>query len=352
MPEQTTLQTEEVEPIESRRDVLADAFEQAETPQADTQEQREQRARDEAGRFARKEPEAAQQPQAAQPAVAQPPAVPEKRVLKTWKAEYRSLHDKMEAGLPLTPDEAKRVAEYNYQRESEYATGVSVYKDRAQRLEAVDKAIAPFMPALQKHNIAPDQWISNLGRAHETLALGTPQQKLQMFQTLAQQYGIPLGAVQQAQGGGQIDPTVLSLMERIDQLSGTVKDVAGWREQQEQSRVTSEIAALETDAEKYPWFAEAKPLMAQLLELGLAENLDGAYTKAVRMDEALWTKEQARQSQASQAHSTQRQVVAKAKAAAVSPRSVTPSGSVGMNAAQKDRRAVISEAFETHGGRV
>jgi len=38
---------------------------------------------------------------------------------------------------------------------------------------------------LQENNIAPQQWISNLGTAHKTLALGSPQEKLQMFAQLA-----------------------------------------------------------------------------------------------------------------------------------------------------------------------
>ena len=121
--------------------------------------------------------------------------------LTTWKKDFIPLHEKLDQGLPLTPDEARRLAQYNIQRESEYATGISMRKDRATRLESVEKAIEPFLPLLQQHNVTPDRWIQSLGQAHQTLAMGTPEQKLQAFQRLANDYGINLGAVQQSQNG-------------------------------------------------------------------------------------------------------------------------------------------------------
>ena len=346
MSEQTTL------PTDDRRDALNAAFDAAEqttnAPVAQaTESDEDRRARDEQGRFARQ----AELDAKATPAeVVVPDQAAEKRTLKTWKAEHRPLHEKMEAGIPLTPEEAKKVAEYNYQREAEYATGVSVWKDRATRLQSVERAIEPFMPELQKNNISPDVWIKNLGMAHHTLAKGTPEQKLQMFQKLAQDYGIPLGAVQQAQGG-QVDPAMLQIIEQFNQLRGQVQGVTSWKEQQEQQRVTSAIAALKNDTEKYPFFEEASGTMAQLLESGLAPDLPTAYAKAVRMDEQLWQKEQARQSQANQSQNKAIQAVANAKRAAISPRSATPSALPSGNTT-KDRRALIAEALDAASGRV
>lgn len=140
-------------------------------------------------------------------------------------------------------------------------------------------------------------------------------------------------------------------MEQILQLSGQVKDVTGWREQQEQQRVTSAIEAFAKDVEKHPHFEQVKGTMAQLLESGLAPDLETAYTKAVRMDDEVWSAEQARQSQAASAQTASRQVVAKAKAAAVSPRSATPS-CVGKTTDAKDRRPLIAHMVDEVGGRV
>ncbi len=342
MPEQTTLQTDGqvIEPNEpqSLRESLEASFEEHSEP-LDT------RPRDEAGRFAPKTEQ--QQPVEQQPVVEQP-EVPK---LTTWKKEYLPLHEKLAQGLPLTPEEAKNLAKYNHQRETEYSTGVSVHRDRAQRLESVEKAIAPFMPELQKHNIPVERWIGELGAAHHQLVNGTPAQKLEMFQRLAKNYGIPLGAVQQAESG-QLDPALMGVLEQVQQLQGRLQEVTSWRDTQEQSRVASAITAMATDTEKYPHFEDAKPLMAQLLESGLAVDLQTAYAKAIRMDDAIWAKEQERQSQANQSTTQARQAVAKAKAAAVSPRSATPSGTVGKTG-PKDLRSVIESSYEEHmGGRV
>ena len=344
--EQTTLpaEVETQQPTTDRRELLEQAFGQSETEKA------EQRARDEAGRFAKQE-KAAEPPPAPAPTEQSPAPVAPK--LTTWKKDYIPLHEKLEQGLPLSADEAKRLAQYNYQRESEYATGISMHKDRAGRLESVERAIEPFMPMLQQHNVTPDKWIAALGNAHAQLVNGNEQQNLQAFMKLAQDYNVPLtgfGQMQNAQGQ-QPDPHYLSLMEQINQLSNRVQTVDGWREQQEQQRVTAAIAELANDAEKYPHFEKVKGTMAQLLESGYAPDLKTAYAKAVRLDDEVWTAEQARQSQAAEAAKTQSHAVARAKAAAVSPRSATPSGVVG-KAPATDRRALLEEAFDASTGRV
>jgi len=95
--------------------------------------------------------------------------------------------------------------------------------------------------------------------------------------------------------------------------------------------------------------------MAQLLEAGFAPDLKTAYAKAVRVDDEVWTAEQARQSQATHAAQINQQanVVAQAKAKAVSPRSSTPSGAVATGKPQAtDRRALLSAELDAVLGRV
>lgn len=346
---QTTLQPEQTEVTQSgetpevvetptdRRGALSAAFDKLE----------DGRTRDEQGRFAKND-KTAQAKQEPQPT--QQPAPAPKPSLTTWKKDYLPLHEKLAQGLPLTAEEAKRLADYNIQRESEYSTGISMHKDRATRLEAVEKAIEPFMPILQQNNIAPDAWIANLGRAHHQLAMGTPEQKLQMFAKLAQDYGIPLGAIQQSQQG-PMDPAYMGILEQIQQLQGRIQAVDGWREQQEQQRVTQALAEF-ANAEQYPHFEKVRGTMAQLLESGLAPDLKTAYAKAVRMDDEVWQAEQERQSQAARAAQTQVQAVAHAKAKAVSPRSATPSGQVSNKPPATDRRALLEATFDSVAGRV
>lgn len=351
---------------------------QAAQPSGETAAQAAERARDEKGRFAAKgdpSPQAQAEPQAApdtaqaaqaapEPTAApvQTPAVPRPT---TWKKEYLPIFDKLVSGgtdgvVSLSADEARRLAEYSGQREKEYATGVSTYKAEAQNARELQAALDPFMGELQQANIKPAQWIANLGSAHQTLVRGTPEQKLQMFAKLAQDYGVPLAAVSQAQAG-QIDPIVPQLMQHIQDLSQKVNTVTGWREQQEQQSAAQQqeaarqqIAKFE-DAEKYPHFETVRDTMARLLEAGISTDLDEAYAKAVRMDDGAWSAEQERQAQANAAKqqaADKAAAAARAKQAAVSTKTTTPSGAVTAQAAKDLRSQLAAHLDALESGRV
>ncbi len=319
-----------------------------------------QRTRDEQGRFANGEKssprDAAQAPAAAQVADplsgAQVDASAALQRPTTWKKEYLPIWDKLSAGGQLTPEESRKLADYSQQREREFATGVSTYRAEAQQANEIRAAVEPFMPVLQQHGMKVSDWISNLGNAHRTLSLGTPQQKLQMFANMAQQYGVPIQAIMQTGQGQQVDPMVHQMMQQMQDMNNKVASVSSWREQQENQALQQQIAEF-TDTSKYPHFEQVRPIMAQLLEKGMAPDLKTAYTKAVRMDDEAWSAEQERQASAAQTTTPAAQIAAatKAKANAVSPRSTTPSGST-VTSAVKDRRALLSEGLSAASSRV
>lgn len=297
--------------------------------------------RDDAGRFAQKpreeaKPEPVEQPQAQ-------PAQPQWAGPSTWKKEYRPLYDKLAAGAGLTPDEAKKLAQYNLERENDFKTGVSTYKAEATAAKELQEAITPFLPELKANGLNPGQWIRQLGQAHYALAKGQPELKLQVFRELARQYGVPLGAVMQQPG--QVAPGVAELMGLVNQLQQQVGTVTNRFQQQEQTSLTSEIERFKNDTQNHPHFEAVRGTMAQLLETGLAHDLNTAYAKAV------WMQDDTRQAMQS-ALVPKADPVVKAKRTAVSPKSATPSGQVATSGA-KDRRAALEEAFDQHsGGRV
>lgn len=292
--------------------------------------------RDEQGRFVAK----TEKVEIPEPVITPDPVRP-----TTWKKEYLPLWDKMAQGLSLTADEAKQLAKYTEQRENEYKTGVSTYKSEAQNAKQLQDAMTPFVPLLQQSNIQPAEWITNLGRAHQALALGSPEQKLQMFAKLAQDYGIPLQAVAQTQQGQPLDANTSFLMQHFQNLDGQVKNLAQWREQYISREVNSELAAFSANP-AYPHFEALKEPMAQLLESGQAGNLDDAYWIALAKNKDL------RESLTKlPAAPTTQQAVQKAKSKAVSTKSSTPSGT-GPASNTKDRRSLISEAYDASDGRV
>ena len=344
------------------RDALESNFEAAETGNLPavvetTTEVSTERARDDSGKFAKavREAEPANpSPVATKHDIPDPvdhseKAAPALQRPTTWKKEYLPLWDKLQTGQPLTQEEATKFLQYANQRESEYKTGVSTYKGEAENARALQEAIAPFIPDLQRHGIHPAAWINNLGRAHQTLAMGNDQQKLDAFVKLANDYNVPLQALL---GGQQPDQQVTATMQELSALRQQVDKVNNWAENQKQAELMSKINEVQQDAEHFPHFDAVRETMAQLLESGLAPDLKTAYAKAVRMQDDVWETEQERLLSAARAESAKTQQVVKAKAAAVSVKSSTPSG-VATGQSAKDRRSALEGAFnEFAGGRV
>jgi hypothetical protein len=209
-------------------------------------------------------------------------------------------------------------------------------------------AMAEFRPLLQQHNIKPEALIRDYLSTHRTLALGSPQQKLQIFQQLAQQYGVPLQGLQQ----GVPDPLqyINPVYERVQQLEGRLQN---WQTQQEQQQQTQVQTEIEKFAATHPHFEQVKETMAGLLQSNVAPDLDSAYDKAIRLHDDIWTQvqEQKTQEQASEKLKQAQSQVARAKSKDVSPRSAT-GGLPNVNG-PKGLRDQIAENLEAVGaGRV
>tara|TARA_R110000822_G_scaffold46573_1_gene123841 strand:+ start:706 stop:1749 length:1044 start_codon:yes stop_codon:yes gene_type:complete len=273
----------------------------------------------------------------------------------TFKKEYLPIWEKMAAGQQLTPDESIKFAEYAGNiRENEFKKGVSTYKAEADNAKSLMEAISPFIPDLQKQNIHPAAWINNLGRAHMTLTNAPYEERVKLFHRLAADYGIQLNQEQgqyPQQQQQAADPYTQQLLQQLQYVNQEVSTIKGRYEQEENNRLMSEISQVAQDVKNYPHFEEVREQMAQLLERGLATDLKTAYTKAVRLEDSVWEKEQQRMLQQSQTQSNKRQQVARAKAIAVSPRSVTPNGVVA-SSDKKDRRSMLDELVSSSmGGR-
>jgi len=338
-PEENVIEQEPVETEEVKSEPVAEESSEAEVSNENREEPAEISAESES------------EEQDEEPKAEEPPKVELKRPT-TWKKEYLPIWDKISTGQQLTPEESVKLAEYSNQRESEYQRGVGTYKAEADNAKSLVEAIAPFLPEIQSQNMHPAQWINNLGRAHMILSKAPYEQKVQLFHRLAQDYGIQLGnesvaPVQQS----YVDPNTYALNQQLQALQNEVQQVRGWREQEEMSRLNAEIEKVRSNAEKFPHFEVVREDMAQLLERGLAQDLETAYAKAVRMNDEVFKLEQERLLSQAKKEASKAQQVAKAKATAISPKSVTPSGVVN-KVDTKDRRSLIAAQMGEVGGRV
>ena len=133
-------------------------------------------------------------------------------------------------------------------------------------------------------------------------------------------------------------------MNQLNQVNQEVSSIKGRFAQEENQRLMNEIEKYRSDVEKYPHFDQVREEMAQLLEFGKAQDLETAYKKAVRMNDEVWSLEQERLLNDAKQKALKAQQVAKAKSAAVLPKSTTPSGSV-VSGEKKDRKSLLAEQF-------
>ena len=249
---------------------------------------------------------------------------------------------------------APEVREYILQRENETAAGLAPLRQEIDAAKPIRQAVEQFLPEIQQLGIAPAQFVSNLGMAHRVLSSGSPEQKRAMFQRLAQDYGVPLQAPQS--GGaqtGQPDPQVQWLSQQVQGLSQGWTQFQQAQAQAQQQQMQAQIGAFAADPQ-HTHFEAVKATMAGLLQAGLAQNLQSAYDKAIRMHDDIWQQEQARQAEtrAAEVAKQQAEAAAKAKAAAVSPKGSSPNGKANGAQQPTDRRAQLAEAFNGVAARI
>ena len=287
--------------------------------------------RDAAGRFVGKQRQQETQPEAQQeeepPVWRRPPA--------SWKKDYHEVWAKADP----------KMQEYAWQREEQMRAGVEPLLSKAQFADAMQEAISPYMTTIQGLGLTPDKAVAALMEADHKLRNSDPQTRMQYFAQLAQSYGINLGAMQGQQGQmpqQTVDPTVWALQNELNKVRG---EVMGWKQQQEMMENQSLLNEINQFSLKAEHFEDVRPTMIQLLQSGVAQTLEDAYEKAIRLDPNLFeqmTKAQQAEVAAKQAKEQNRAAKA-ARAAAVSVRSATP----GVNTAPKssDRRALLEEAL-------
>jgi NADH dehydrogenase/NADH:ubiquinone oxidoreductase subunit G len=141
-------------------------------------------------------------------------------------------------------------------------------------------------------------------------------------------------------------------MQQLQATQQQVQHLSAMREQEENARLTHEISRVSGNKVAFPHFDMVREDMAQLLERGLAQDLETAYAKAVRMNDEAYKLEQDKLLRSANTQASKAQQVAKAKATAVSPRSVTPSGQVSKSDAKDRRSMLMASLADAENGRV
>lgn len=212
------------------------------------------------------------------PTPAPPPPAPGPRDYPSaWKPEYA---DKWKS---LPPDYAW-LQEEALRREADYHRGLEPYKTSAAAGQRYTKLLEAHMPTFQQHGVADhqvDALIGSLLNAQFKLALGTPEEKLEMFKTLVSDYGIDPQALVAA--APPPDPNLAPLQSKLQTLESRLTA----REQAEQNARREQIQKEISDfAKANADFSLVGQEVASLLRANPAMTLQAAYDQAIWLNPA------------------------------------------------------------------
>ena len=323
-----------VENADSRREMLSQQFDEvveAAPEPAKVEPAKYEKQRDESGKYAKQSGPSVPQLKAEPTEPAEEPLW--KRPPASWKKDY---HEDWKAA----PD---RIQEYAWQRENEMKAGVEPLISKAQFADQMQEVLNPYMNTIQGLGIDAPKAVKALMEADHALRYSNPQEKHQYFARLAQSYGVDLNNMGNLPQQMPVDPTIFALQNELNNVRG---EVQGWKQAQEQQQNQALLGEINNFSQKAEHFEEARPAMIQLLQSGMATDLDDAYEKAIRLSPELFDAVQSgRQAEADATKRAAANTAAKrARAAAVSVRGSTP-GAATQSKAQ-DRRALLAEQFE------
>jgi hypothetical protein len=257
-----------------------------------------------------------------------------KRPPSSWKRDY---HEVWQTADP-------RLQEYAHKREEEMRAGIEPLRSKAQFADQMNEAMQPYMNTIQGLGIDAPRAVRALMEADHVLRNSPPDQKRAYLANLARSYGIDLGQVDSQSQGAPIDSNYYAVQNELNNVRG---EIANFKQQQEQAENQSLLGEINVFANKAEYFEEARPVMIQLLQSGVAGTLEEAYEKAIRLNDDIFSQTQQRsQAEAAAQKSLSANRAAKAaKAAAVSVKSSTPGTKTTTNA--QDRRSMLLEQFDS-----
>ena len=270
---------------------------------------REERSRDDRGRFAPKAVAAPPEPTPTKAVAPEPKVAAEPvKAPQSWKAHARELVAKL-------PPEFKPILEEVNRRDREIETAMRESAESRQVSQRFREAVAPFEYALRSSGTDPFQAFQTMMRSTMVLANGAPGDKVDLVADVIQRYGVDLGMLanrlegkvtpQQVSPDQYRDPRVDALLSQVEQARAQRSEVLN----QEAARMIGEVQNEE-------FFADVRDAMADILEVsakrGVAMTPREAYNRAVWADPHVAEVLQQRQAakQAGNLGSTQRAAAA------------------------------------------
>ena len=191
----------------------------------------------------------------------------------SWKREAQSV-------LSALPPDTQRLIQ---EREEQFHKGIEQYKQDAYQGRTLNKALAPHMEYLNQMGVAPETAINTLIQAERMLRTSDPQTKSQYFMKLAHDYGVDINSLTNT----PFDPYKYQLEQQLQAQQAQLAQIMQSRQIAEEAQLGQTI---EQFAQQHEYFDEVRETMADLLDKGLASDLNDAYSKAVRLNDDVFSR--------------------------------------------------------------
>lgn len=191
----------------------------------------------------------------------------------SWRANVREQF----AALPVdVQDEVLR-------READFHKGIEQYRQDADYGRNLKSVLSPYQNDFAALGVSESQAVGTLLNYERTLRLGSPEQKLAVFQNMLNSYGVPVEAL--VSDDGDVRQTAIlnaSLTSRLNQLEQQLHGFTASQQSQVQAQVTDVITKFASDPAN-KWFNDVREDMGRLLESGIASDIKDAYDKACNL---------------------------------------------------------------------
>lgn len=250
------------------------------------------------------------EPEATEPAASTEEAPAPAGAPKTWRKEALAAWETLPQ---VVKDEVAK-------REEDMFRGLESYKEKANIGDNFFKAVAPHISHLQQAGVNPYEEINGLLEYSKIMRFGTPQDKMGLLSSIAQEYGIDLLDLAEAQPAiPYVDPAIKALQNEINALKSGRQQESSQRETELQNQTRAEnqakIDAFKADP-KHEHFSTLESEMAVFIQSGVCKTLEEAYEKALWANPLTRVKEQERQTALAKTQSDARIKAAQAAKAA------------------------------------
>jgi hypothetical protein len=243
-------------------------------------------------------------------------------------------------------------------READVEKGFAEYRTKTAQLSEISQVLEPLRPVLQQSGITSDaQAVKRLIEWEGSFR--NPATRANAFMQLAQTYGVDLSNLVQSSSAApsaaqDIPEPLRPVIDQFGTIQQTVQDVAQRVQSFEQQQINAQLTAFAKD---HPHFEAVKVKMGQLMQAGIATDLDSAYQQAIAITPEIsdQIRAEAERKKAEELAAANAEKARKAALAAVSPGGRPPVGAPAGGAqpvkkGMSARDSILTAVQELRGG--